>query len=197
MKEPTSRSNQGARTLLHPLFLGVALVVTALDLWSKAWAWDFIDRHGDMEGSLTRVYRVIDPWFRLVKAENTGTVWGLFRGFTGVLVVVRVLMILAVVVLAWRTRRDERSKLLGFGLVLGGALGNLHDNLFRDGRAVRDFLDFWIPLPWRDSLWQYPTFNVADACILSGAVLLFIAFSRERPKEPSSASREAGALEKP
>jgi hypothetical protein len=81
-------------------------------------------------------------------AWNTGTIWGLFQDQTSVLIAVRIAMVLGIVALVWKTRASERLKQLAFGLVLGGALGNLYDNLTQESRGVRDFLDF-IPL-WRD-----------------------------------------------
>ena len=61
----------------------------------------------------------------------------------------------------------------------------------RDDRAVRDFLDFHIPLPWLDRPYHYPTFNVADSAILCGAVLLFFAFGRsdEPARAPESSEK--------
>jgi signal peptidase II len=60
------------------------------------------------------------------------------------------------------------------GLILGGAAGNLCDRAFRAGDgflggAVVDFID----LQW------YPVFNVADMCVVGGAVLLLIATARD------------------
>jgi signal peptidase II len=79
-------------------------------------------------------------------------------------------------------------------LILSGAAGNLYDNLFMAPRRpgarfgeVRDFLDVYFPV-WD---WHFPTFNVADACITVGAVLL-IASSLLAPKPsegPSTAPK--------
>ena len=61
-------------------------------------------------------------------------------------------------------------------LVLAGALGNLHDNLFLERHSgetfgwVRDFIDVYFSR-WA---WHFPTFNVADSCITVGAVLLLL-----------------------
>jgi signal peptidase II len=180
----------GGTALLRPLFLLTAAGTLALDLGSKAWAWAFFDRYFQ-ETSLQWCW-VVPPWFRLYKAWNTGTIWGLFQDQTSVLIGVRIAMVLGIVALVWTTRAGERLKQLALGLVLGGALGNLYDNLTQPSRGVRDFLDFHIPLPWRDEPWHYPTFNLADASILCGAVLLFFAFGGER-KPAAKASAPAAA----
>jgi signal peptidase II len=178
----------GGSALLRPLFLMTAAGTLALDLGSKAWAWSFLDRY--TEESALPAYWVVNPWFRLYKAWNTGTIWGLFQDQTSVLIAVRIAMVLGIVALVWKTRTGERLKQLAFGLVLGGALGNLYDNLTQPSRGVRDFLDFFIPLPWLKEPYHYPTFNLADASILCGAVLLFFAFGGERK---SVAAPVAGA----
>jgi signal peptidase II len=64
----------------------------------------------------------------------------------------------------WRTPRREIWTALPYALILAGALGNLIDRL-RFGHVV-DFVD----LHWQG--WHFPAFNVADAAISIGAVLL-------------------------
>jgi len=82
---------------------------------------------------------------------------------------------LAFAVMAFRAQHPLER--IGYGLVAGGALGNIIDRL-RQG-AVTDFLDFY----WRD--WHWPTFNVADIAITLGAVLILAAsLPLRRRKEP-------------
>jgi signal peptidase II len=61
---------------------------------------------------------------------------------------------------------------LSLALLLGGAVGNLYDRVFRHGLVV-DFLD----VHYRG--WHWPAFNVADSAICIGAVLLIVASLRE------------------
>jgi signal peptidase II len=103
---------------------------------------------------------------------NTGSAFSLFEGHAAFVVVVVVVLVAALAVLVWRSPTTGRAAVLG--LILGGALGNLSDRLFRgDHGAVVDFvaLHFW------------PTFNVADACITIGCVLLVISLFRS-PRSP-------------
>jgi signal peptidase II len=61
------------------------------------------------------------------------------------------------------------SAAVALGLLLGGAVGNLSDRLFRDhDGAVIDFIDFG----W------YPVFNVADMALVTGAILLVLVNAR-------------------
>lgn len=175
-----------------PWFLGTAALIIASDLLSKAWAWSFVPEHGSFlkvvpTEPVRQVYPVVDGFFYIARAENPGTVWGLFQEFTAGLTILRVGMVVFLLVFAAMLSRTHKLALVGLAFVLGGALGNLYDNLFasegvRIAGAVRDFLDFYLPLPWLDQPYHYPTFNIADASILVGALFLFLGLG-EKKKE--------------
>ena len=102
-----------------------------------------------------------------VLSRNTGASFSLFQGRAAILAPVAVILIVVLGVMAWRAPSAGRAAV--FGLIIGGALGNLSDRLFRgDHGAVVDFiaLHFW------------PTFNVADACIVVGCALLVVSLAR-------------------
>ena len=176
---------------MSPWFFVTVLVLVVSDLATKAWAFDFLDRFGEANEYGVLEYSFVHPWFRFARLENSGTVWGLFQNGTSVLIGLRIVMVFVLAYVASRISTRERFKLLGLGLVLGGALGNLYDNLFQANRSVRDFLDVHIPLPWSDSLYHWPTFNIADAAIVMGAISLFFAFGREDKPDAKPAANEA------
>jgi signal peptidase II len=137
--------------------LVVAVVVVAADQLTKWWA---VTR---LSSGPIHVIGTLD--FEL--SRNTGASFSLFQGKAVVLVPVAVALAAVLSVMAWRAPSGGRAAVLG--LILGGALGNLCDRFFRDDHgAVVDFvaLHFW------------PTFNVADACIVVGCVLLLISLVR-------------------
>ena len=108
--------------------------------------------------------------FGLNLAFNSGAAFSLFTGSTGVIVAVAVVVIALLGWVAWQSRTTGLS--VALGLLLGGALGNLTDRLFRGHHgAVVDFI----------SLTHWPTFNVADSSITIGAVLVIV-FSLRRTK---------------
>ena len=86
----------------------------------------------------------------------------------------RKLLVCLAIVLA-STRLSRAAIALGLGLILGGALGNLTDRIIHgpgvSGRVV-DFIDFRI----------WPVFNVADSCIVIGALLLVLSSTRRDSK---------------
>lgn len=122
--------------------------------------------------------------FRLRLAFNTGTAFSLGDGLNvGPFIAVLALAVVAYIL--WSGHTATRWGALAAGLVAGGAVGNLIDRAFRRGDGlfgggVVDFLD----LQW------WPVFNVADACIVVGAILLVLVSAREAtgPPAPPSAS---------
>jgi signal peptidase II len=102
--------------------------------------------------------------FRL--ARNTGGAFSLFQAFTPLLAIVAGLVAYFLV----RTLRRTHDTLLVVALafVLGGAIGNLLDRLFRSPGFLRGaVVDFVHVGDW-------PTFNVADSAITIGAVLVIV-----------------------
>lgn len=77
-----------------------------------------------------------------------------------------------------------------FGLIIGGAIGNLIDRFFRGG-AVVDYMSFRIP----EIDFYFAIFNVADACISVGVFFLFVLalFSREKEEVASTAAKQPEA----
>jgi signal peptidase II len=141
---------------------GAALVVWGLDRVTKEWALSALD---DRTIELFSTVRL-----RLV--FNTGSAFGLGSRFSPLIALVAVVVVL--VLLRSGRGMTNRWALAGTGLVVGGALGNLFDRVTRDGAGflggpVVDFVD----LQW------WPVFNVADAAICVGAVLLALTSARE------------------
>lgn len=163
-----------------------ALVVA--DLWSKAWAFGVMQARAEASGyaHLPEGHRpghlVFDlGWLRyeLVTWGNTGTIWGLGQSATIPLIVLRCAAVVGLFWFVRNTPRAQRLQLGVLGLILAGALGNLYDNFVRADRSVRDFLHFTGDWPFA---WDFPAFNVADACITVGAAGLFVLLWRDDRK---------------
>jgi signal peptidase II len=151
--------------------LGAALVA-AVDLSAKAWAVTALQ--GD------RVVPAGPVDLRL--AYNPGVAFSVGAGApTWLVLTVTALVTAAVAVVAWRTAAaPTRGRLAAFALVLGGAVANLVDRA-GDG-VVTDYLH---------SGW-FPTFNLADTAIVTGAALLVLTALRRRApddRELSTAER--------
>lgn len=128
----------------------VAAAVVAVDQTTKTWAENRL-----RDGPIHVIWKL-----DFVLAFNSGSAFSLLRGWAPVLAG---LAIVAVVVLLAIVRRvDSPAMAVALGLVVGGALGNLSDRVFRSHHgSVVDFiaLHFW------------PTFNLADSAIVVGTAL--------------------------
>ncbi len=153
---PAGRGRLGLRLVTA----GLALAVIAADQATKSLAVaDF--RHP------VHVIGTINFWL----TYNSGAAFSLFKGFT--LWIVAIGLVLVCVLLAVSRRMRTAPGAVAIGLVLGGALSNLADRLFRPhGGAVID----WIYTRY------WPTFNVADACIVIGVILLLWTGWRRAPR---------------
>ena len=120
----------------------------------------------------------IAPFFNMVLVFNTGAAFSFLAGAQGwQTLFFAAIAIIASVVIVFLINRNRSKNLLcgGLALILGGALGNLHDRLVY-GKVV-DFLDF------HAAGWHWPAFNVADSAITVGAVILIVeSFVRREPK---------------
>ena len=141
--------------------LALALIVFVLDQATK---WLIVD-------IVMQPPRIIDVtgFFNLVLTFNRGVSFGLF-GQNAATWQSYALSALALAIVAglvvWLSRVDHWLPATAIGLVIGGAIGNTVDRLFRSEQAVVDFLDFYI------GSWHWPAFNVADSAITMGVVLL-------------------------
>jgi len=136
---------------------GVAVAVIALDQLTKA-----LVRSGLEFGERREL---IPGVLDLVNVRNSGVAFGFLAGGGAILVVGTALALLALV-LFFATHIGRSLVWLPTGLLLGGALGNLIDRLHAG--YVIDFVDVY----WRG--WHFWAFNVADASITVGAVLVFV-----------------------
>jgi signal peptidase II len=149
------------------------------DLWSKHAVFSWLPAAYGEHGRYT-VFEGRLLSFSLVAWENPGTIWGLFRDGTIVLMVLRCIAVVGLLVFVAGTAARQRFQQLVLSLIFAGAIGNLYDNFTRGdakaSRSVRDFLRFEGQWPVQ---WGFPAFNVADSCITVGAICLLWMLLRE------------------
>lgn len=186
-------------------FVFVALIV-GVDLFTKAAVFNWLDPieytlpSGCHDGH--HRYPLIGNWLTLMLNVNYGAAFGQLDGIPYVLVIGRVLAVILLAWLVFRAPVGHRLYLVSLVLILGGALGNLYDNLFQPIPAkpgapfgpVRDFIDVYFGF----RRWHFPTFNVADSCITVGAVALLLSgfggtASHEEPEPSVDADADEGA----
>jgi len=148
---------------LAPLIIGV---VVLLDQLTKSWV---VARYSDVPLS------IIGDDVEIHVARNSG---GAFSTFTNATIVLAVLAIGLTIWLVRTLRRTtDRPTVVALALVLGGAIGNLCDRVFRSPGVLRGHVvDFF-------RVGSFPSFNVADSAITIGAILLIVLSFRKPPAE--------------
>jgi signal peptidase II len=138
-------------------FLIVAAVVLAIDQLTK---------HAIVAHFLPGASRIVVPHLlRWTYEQNQHGAFGLF-GSSPVMLVVMAIVVLLIFWYSFRdAARHSRLVRIAFGLILGGAIGNIVDRLHY--QYVVDFIDFY-------KIWPN-IFNVADSCITGGVILLIVA----------------------
>ncbi|MBI3976121.1 MAG: signal peptidase II [Armatimonadetes bacterium] len=153
----------------------LALLIAGADQIGKA----LIVRALPVGGSVT----VIPGVLSLTHVQNTGIAFGLLRGLPLPVLLLAALTVVFLLIYNW-TRpggggpRDLAGR-AALGCLLGGAAGNLVDRV-RLGYVI-DYLDLHV----------WPVFNLADAAVVFGGVLLLVAAVRQRPSrgDPRRAAR--------
>ena len=139
------------------LFWVAAIISLVLDQLTKYWVVQNLN--------LTETQPLLQGVFHLTYVTNTGAAFSLFSGHVEWLRWLSLAVSFGLMGLAWFGGALNTFEQLGYGLILGGALGNGIDR-FVAGSVV-DFLDF--------RLIQFPVFNLADVFINIGIVCLLIA----------------------
>jgi signal peptidase II len=157
---PRGHGGDGSRTgrtsrVPVAVLLGVAAFVLAADVVSKIVVVAQLSHHAPI--------RLLGGLLTLRLIRNSGAAFSIGTSLTVVFTAIAV----GVIVFILRTARRLRSLpwAVTLGLLLGGAMGNLGDRLFRSPGPLRGYVVDWIELP------HWPVFNLADAAIVCGGVL--------------------------
>lgn len=143
------------------MYIIIAFLIVALDQITKIVVNSNIGYSYEIE--------VIKDFFYLTNIRNKGVAFGMLQDARIVFIP---LTIFIMVFLTYLLMREEKwYKKLVYSLILGGAVGNFIDRIFRG--YVIDFLDFYI------FSYNFPTFNVADIFITIGTILLLFLVLKE------------------
>jgi len=167
--------NLNARIKQAPLLL-IAVAVVAVDLWTKSLATQLLQY-----GRPVEILPVLD--FTLL--HNRGAAFSFLSSaggwqrwvFAGIAIAV------SIVLLVWtlQLKDEERWLSVALPLIMGGALGNLHDRL-----TLGYVVDF-IHAHWGGR--YFPAFNVADAAITVGAIMMIIDALWLQPRREKAVGR--------
>ncbi|HEX5568721.1 MAG TPA: signal peptidase II [Streptomyces sp.] len=136
----------------------VAAFAYALDLITKIIVVAELEGHEPIE--------LIGTWLRFQAVRNPGAAFGIGEALTIVFTAIAVAVIVVIIRIARRLRSTPWA--VALGLLLGGALGNLTDRIFRSpGVFQGHVVDFIAPA-------HFAVFNLADSAIVCGGVLIVV-----------------------
>ena len=146
-------------------WLWLSLPILLLDQGSKYWVRSFLFEEESVP---------LSPFLNLVLVYNEGAAFSFLSGAGGWQrwIFIILALVITVVLTHWlgRLGREELSTAVALTLILGGAWGNLADRVLYG--KVTDFIDFYY------GEWHWPAFNVADAAITLGVVLMLLSLFR-------------------
>ncbi|MFJ2744013.1 signal peptidase II [Streptomyces sp. NPDC087440] len=142
-----------------PMLLVIALIAYALDLGSKLLVVAKLEPSGE-------TINVIGDLLTLRAIRNPGAAFGLGEAYTIVFTVIAASVIVVIARLARKLYSVPWA--IALGLLLGGALGNLTDRIFRTpGFLEGAVVDFIAPA-------HFAVFNLADSAVVCGGILIVI-----------------------
>jgi len=163
------------------VMLGMGLLVIVIDQLTKGWILDYFAKGGQKPP-----IPIVGPFLELIYLQNRGVAFSLLEGDGIKFLLIGVAMV-AIGYLYWRSRETGSLLLkVSFGLVLGGAVGNLIDRFHY--QYVVDFIHFQIP----QIGFNFAVFNIADSAISIGVVILAYLLWRSGPQEIGQGGQGAG-----
>jgi len=142
------------------IYYGIAAIIIILDQWTK---WLVVQQ---ME--IGERIPIIEPYIALLSHRNRGAAWGMLEGQMWLFYIVTVVVVVGILYYYHTHGKDQPLLKVSLMVLLGGAIGNFIDRLYR-GEVV-DFVDVLIPVINYD----FPIFNVADAALTIGVVMMII-----------------------
>ncbi|WP_144509343.1 signal peptidase II [Bacillus sp. FJAT-22090] len=146
-------------------FYGLAAFVIALDQWTK---WLIVQ---NMELGERIIFW--DPYFALLSHRNRGAAWGMLQGQMSLFTIITIIVIIGIIYYFHKEAKGKPMFQVGLMMLLGGAIGNFIDRLWRN--EVVDFVDVLIPIINYD----FPIFNIADAALTIGVVIMILFILKE------------------
>jgi signal peptidase II len=149
----------------------LALIVILIDQWTK---W-LVVRYMELGESIPIIGNVL----YITSHRNRGAAWGMLQGQFWLFYMITIIVVIGLVFYIQRLPREQKWFGIALGLMLGGALGNFIDRVFR--KEVVDFIHTYI------FSYSFPVFNVADSALCIGVALIFVqTFFEEKKRKGMS-----------
>lgn len=136
----------------------IALFIILFDQLTK-WA---IVTYMSLGDSIT----VIENFLYITSHRNRGAAWGILQGQMWFFYIITVIVVIILVTYIQKLPKNQRYMGIALGLMLGGAIGNFIDRIFR--KEVVDFINTYI------FTYDFPIFNIADSALVVGVGLVLV-----------------------
>lgn len=156
------------------IYYGIAMLIIAVDQWTK---WLVLK---NME--LGERIPVMEPHLAWLSHRNRGAAWGMLEGQMWLFAIITTAVIIGILYYFHKHAKGQPLFQLSLMVLLGGAVGNFIDRMVR-GEVV-DFVDVLIPV----INYEFPIFNVADAALTVGVVLMIIFIIYDEKQEKKKVS---------
>lgn len=152
----------------------VSIIVFIVDIISKILVSNFMLEDQSI--------KIINNFLYFTYAKNTGIAFSFLEGNMLFIISMTLIIVVLLIKYVYNKKLDLKEK-ISYGLVLGGAIGNLFDRIVYG--YVIDFIDVYI------FGYDYPIFNVADSCVVVGIILiLLLSFKSEGSEKDEVNSRK-------
>ena len=151
-----ARRRLSRRTVLWTI-AAIGAVIAVIDQITKNWAVDSLP--------LLEPQPFIGEILQLTLLYNSGAAWGMGAEITPVVTSLQLAIVAGVIVFAVKAVRSPWYT-AALGLIMGGALGNIHDRLLREPGPFRGAVVDFLELP------NWPVFNIADMAVVCGATMI-------------------------
>lgn len=142
----------------------IIIFVNIIDRITKIWATKQLIDGNDLI--------VIKNIFDFSYLENRGAAWGIFSGKVNLLLIMTVIIVVGIIFYLLKYKPKSRVMRIALSLIIGGAIGNMYD------RGIYQHVVDFIHFHYKD-VYNFPTFNFADMCVVVGTLLLILSLLRD------------------
>ena len=161
----------------YPIPFFIFLIIVISDQWTKYWT----AKNGLIYDT---IHKVSEKYFHIVHVRNKGAAWGVLDEYTFILALISLIACIYFFMNFTKLSKKKLSLRISFSILMGGIFGNWIDRqFFKEG--VIDMFQVFIPVPKfliSSGYYHYPAFNIADSCILIGAISSYIIYNRKERK---------------
>lgn len=158
--------------------LAIAAILIALDQITKL----LIVNNFDI-GEIKEIITIgSQKFFSITHVRNSGAAWSIMEGKTIVLIIFPIVVVGIILIMLFKGKIKGKLECLSYSLIIAGGIGNLIDRI-----RLNEVIDF---IKWE--VFNFPVFNVADICIVIGAIMAcvcYIFFSEDNKKVAVTAEK--------